>query len=49
MDHPEVKKRLAADGLTPVASTPGEFSDYVARETAKYSRIIQAVGIKAID
>jgi tripartite-type tricarboxylate transporter receptor subunit TctC len=47
VDHPEVKKRLAADGLTPVASTPDQFTDYVTQETAKYARIIQAIGIKA--
>jgi tripartite-type tricarboxylate transporter receptor subunit TctC len=49
VDHPELRKRLAADGLTPVASTPEQFADFVARETAKYSRLIQSIGIKAAD
>ena len=46
VDHPEVKKRLAADGMTAVASTPERFADFLAQETAKYTRIIQAAGIK---
>lgn len=46
---PEVKERLTADGLTPVASTPDQFAEQVARETAKTSRILQAIGLKAAD
>ncbi len=46
---PEVKERLIADGLTPVASTPDQFAEQVARETAKTSRILQAIGLKAAD
>ena len=41
----EVKERLAADGMTVVASTPEQFDEFLARETAKYNRIIQAAGI----
>src|SRR5215813_12341280 len=49
VDQPEVKKRLAADGMTGVASTPDRFADFLAQETAKYARIIAAAGIKAVD
>ncbi|MGH8634125.1 MAG: tripartite tricarboxylate transporter substrate binding protein [Burkholderiales bacterium] len=46
---PEVRERLTADGLTPLASTPDQFAEQVTRETAKTTRIIQAIGIKAAD
>ena len=46
---PDVKERLTADGLTPLASTPDQFSEQVTRETAKTTRIIQAIGLKATD
>ena len=49
MGLPDVKDRLAADGLTVVASTPGEFAELVNREVAKYTRIIQAVGVKSAE
>ena len=43
---PELRKRLAQDGMTVVASTPEQFAGFLARETAKYARIIEAAGIK---
>jgi len=46
---PDVKERLTADGLTPLASTPDQFAEQVTRETAKTTRIIQAIGLKATD
>lgn len=46
---PEVRERLTADGLTPLASTPDQFAAQVARETDKTSRILQAIGLKAAD
>jgi tripartite-type tricarboxylate transporter receptor subunit TctC len=46
---PEVRERLTADGLTPLASTPDQFAEQVTRETAKTTRIIQAIGLKAAD
>jgi len=41
----EVRKRLAADGLTVVADTPEQFAAIVTAETAKAERIIKAAGI----
>jgi len=35
--------------MTVVASTPAQFAAFLERETAKYTRIIEAAGIKAID
>ena len=46
LNLPELKERLAADGMTVVGSTPAQFVEFLARETAKYNRIIQAAGIK---
>jgi len=49
LTQPAMKERIAADGMTVVASTPGQFALFLARETEKYARIIEAAGIKAID
>jgi len=43
----ELRERLAADGMTVVASTPDQFTAFLQSETAKYARIVQAAGIKA--
>jgi tripartite-type tricarboxylate transporter receptor subunit TctC len=43
---PELRKRLADDGMTVVASTPGEFAEFFAREVAKLARVIEGAGIK---
>ena len=46
LNLPELKERLAGEGMTVVGSTPEQFAAFLARETAKYNRIIQAAGIK---
>jgi len=46
LNLPELKERLAGEGMTVVASTPEQFIEFLARETTKYNRIIQAAGIK---
>ena len=43
---PELTSRLADDGMTVVASTPERFAEFLARETEKYTRFIEAAGIK---
>ena len=43
---PELTSRLAQDGMTVVASTPAEFGEFLARETAKFSKVIESAGIK---
>jgi len=43
----DVRERLAADGMTTVASTPDQFTAFLKSETAKYARVVQAAGIKA--
>jgi tripartite-type tricarboxylate transporter receptor subunit TctC/ABC-type nitrate/sulfonate/bicarbonate transport system substrate-binding protein len=49
LDQREVKDRLAADGMTVVGSTPAQFANFLADETAKAARIINAAGIKPVD
>src|SRR5712671_2028625 len=49
LNQPDMKERIAADGMTVVASTPAQFAEFLKRETEKYARIIEAAGIKAID
>ncbi|MCE2948027.1 MAG: tripartite tricarboxylate transporter substrate binding protein [bacterium] len=44
---PDVRERLASDGLTVVGDTPEQFAAFVAAETAKAARIIKAAGISA--
>jgi tripartite-type tricarboxylate transporter receptor subunit TctC len=46
LNTPELKERLAGDGMTVVASTPEQFVQFLARETIKFNRIIEAAGIK---
>jgi tripartite-type tricarboxylate transporter receptor subunit TctC len=43
---PELTNRLADDGMTVVASTPERFSEFLARETEKFTKVIEAAGIK---
>jgi tripartite-type tricarboxylate transporter receptor subunit TctC len=45
LNLPELKERLAGEGMTTVASTPAEFVEFLAVETAKYNRIIRSAGI----
>ena len=42
----EAKKRIAADGGDPFASTPGEYEAYIARETRKWSALIRRLDLK---
>jgi tripartite-type tricarboxylate transporter receptor subunit TctC len=41
----EVVDRLAPDGGEPVGSTPGEFRDHLAREIARWRKVVQDAGI----
>lgn len=43
---PELTSRLADDGMTVVASTPERFAEFLARETDKFTKVIEAAGIK---
>lgn len=44
---PEVRERIAALGIDPVASTPEEFSRLIAADIAKWTAVAKAANIKA--
>lgn len=46
LNLPDLKQRLADDGMTVVASTPEAFTKFLAQETAKFNRVIESAGIK---
>jgi tripartite-type tricarboxylate transporter receptor subunit TctC len=45
--QPEVVKRLAAEGMDAVGSTPDEFTQRMQREIAKWAGVVKAAGITA--
>ena len=46
LDAPEMRERLTAQGAEAAPTTPNEFAAFIARELAKYARIVQASGAK---
>lgn len=46
MRTPEVAKRYSSEGADPVGSTPEEFAEMIARDTAKWAKVIKASGAK---
>jgi tripartite-type tricarboxylate transporter receptor subunit TctC len=46
MQMPEVKQRVAGDGSEAVGSAPHEFAAFLAREMARFRKIIKDTGIK---
>jgi tripartite-type tricarboxylate transporter receptor subunit TctC len=44
---PEVQQTLAGPGLVPVGSTPGQFTEHIAKETVKYAKVIKDANVKA--
>jgi tripartite-type tricarboxylate transporter receptor subunit TctC len=47
--QPDVTEKFASDGVNVVASTPEAFQEFLGREVQKFSKIIQAAGIRASD
>ena len=47
MSHPEVVKRLLADGSEGATSTPADFRKHIAEERDKWTKVIRNAGIKA--
>ena len=41
LKDPEVIKRLAADGSTPVGSSPDQFTAHIKAEMAKWQRLVK--------
>jgi tripartite-type tricarboxylate transporter receptor subunit TctC len=46
MRHPDMVKRLRADGSEAVANSPEEFRAIIVAEREKWSRVIKEAGIK---
>ncbi|MGZ8155276.1 MAG: tripartite tricarboxylate transporter substrate binding protein [Burkholderiales bacterium] len=46
LQSPEVKNRLAAEGSTVVASTPGELRAHLQRDIAKWQKVVKAANIR---
>ena len=44
--HPDVAKRLAADGTETLGTPPGEFSAHIKAETARWTRVVKETGIR---
>jgi tripartite-type tricarboxylate transporter receptor subunit TctC len=47
LESPDVKNRLLASGLDPAPSSPEDLSKLIARESRKWSRVVQQSGAKA--
>jgi tripartite-type tricarboxylate transporter receptor subunit TctC len=45
MGSGEMKSLMARGGMSIVASTPQQFSEFLSHEMAKYARLIQMAGI----
>jgi tripartite-type tricarboxylate transporter receptor subunit TctC len=45
LKSPDVVKRFAADGSTPVGSTPEQFNAHIKSEIAKWQRLVKDAGL----
>ncbi|WP_156433456.1 hypothetical protein [Bradyrhizobium retamae] len=45
MNDPQVKQKLADQGLTVAGNTPGHFRDYIGTEAQRWARVIKAAGL----
>jgi tripartite-type tricarboxylate transporter receptor subunit TctC len=46
MNLPAVKERLAAQGAESYTSTPGEFADYIRKESEKWAKVVKFSGAR---
>ena len=44
---PDVRERLAVQGLEAVSNSPAEFGAYIATEVAKWAKVIRQAGVVA--
>jgi tripartite-type tricarboxylate transporter receptor subunit TctC len=47
LKNPQIREQLAAQGLEPAGSTPGEFASQLAAEIAKWKRVVAETGVRA--
>lgn len=43
---PEFQQRLLSEGLTPIGSTPAEFSSFIRQEITRWTQVVAATGAK---
>ena len=43
----DMRERLGAQGLEPVASTPAQLADHLSAESAKWAQVVKASGVRA--
>ena len=46
LNAPDVRAKFVADGAEPAPNSPEQFAQFIAREQAKYARIVKASGAK---
>jgi tripartite-type tricarboxylate transporter receptor subunit TctC len=46
---PEMREHLAKIGIEPIATTPQEFADIIAREVPKWAAIVKATGVRVVE
>ena len=44
---PDVRERLATQGMDPIGSTPAQFAEFVRKENEQWSKVVKAAGVKA--
>jgi tripartite-type tricarboxylate transporter receptor subunit TctC len=49
MGSPEIRERLNAIGIVPLANTPAEFAALISKEAAYWAKVIKDTGIRPID
>jgi tripartite-type tricarboxylate transporter receptor subunit TctC len=46
LESAEVRERFAGMGVEPVSSTPEQAAAYLKSETAKYAKVVKAIGLR---
>ena len=44
---PDVRRKLAENGVSPLSGTPEEFTELIKSETARWGKVVREKGIKA--
>lgn len=45
LNFPDVRERLAPQGLEPLDASPQEYGDYVKQESVRWADIVKAIGL----
>jgi tripartite-type tricarboxylate transporter receptor subunit TctC len=46
VSDPDVRRRLAENGVSPLSGTPEDFADLIKSETARWGKVVREIGIK---